>query len=327
MNYTVSPKKPALEFARQDFPKLPATWSVQEALDFIREHGVGEKIVYFYVVDNEGRLIGVVPTRRLLTSPLEKQLAEIMISRMVTIPHTATLMDACEMFALYKFLAFPVVDEERRIVGVLDVGVFTDQVLDMEKRERMDEVFESIGFRISQIKDASPWRVFRFRFPWLLATISSGTFCALLASSFEMTLAKSLVLTFFLTLILGLGESVSMQSMTVTIQALRSKEPTLRWYVKSLRKEAATALLLGTACGTLVGLIAWLWRGEGLVALVICLSILLILLAACLLGLSIPTLLHALKLDVKIAAGPVTLASADILTLLFYFSMASFLLS
>jgi len=97
--------------------------------------------------------------------------------------------------------------------------------------------------------------------------------------------------------------------------------------VKSLRKEAATALLLGTACGTLVGLIAWLWRGEGLVALVICLSILLILLAACLLGLSIPTLLHALKLDVKIAAGPVTLASADILTLLFYFSMASFLLS
>ncbi|NLV24707.1 MAG: magnesium transporter [Deltaproteobacteria bacterium] len=327
MNYTVSLKKPALEFARQDFPKLPATWSVQEALDFIREHGVGEKIVYFYVVDNEGRLIGVVPTRRLLTSPLEKQLAEIMISRMVTIPHTATLMDACEMFALYKFLAFPVVDEERRIVGVLDVGVFTDQVLDMEKRERMDEVFESIGFRISQIKDASPWRVFRFRFPWLLATISSGTFCALLASSFEMTLAKSLVLTFFLTLILGLGESVSMQSMTVTIQALRSKEPTLRWYVKSLRKEAATALLLGTACGTLVGLIAWLWRGEGLVALVICLSILLILLAACLLGLSIPTLLHALKLDVKIAAGPVTLASADILTLLFYFSMASFLLS
>ena len=327
MNYTVSLKKPALEFARQDFPKLPATWSVQEALDFIREHGVGEKIVYFYVVDNEGRLIGVVPTRRLLTSPLEKQLAEIMISRMVTIPHTATLMDACEMFALYKFLAFPVVDEERRIVGVLDVGVFTDQVLDMEERERMDEVFESIGFRISQIKDASPWRVFRFRFPWLLATISSGTFCALLASSFEMTLAKSLVLTFFLTLILGLGESVSMQSMTVTIQALRSKEPTLRWYVKSLRKEAATALLLGTACGTLVGLIAWLWRGEGLVALVICLSILLILLAACLLGLSIPTLLHALKLDVKIAAGPVTLASADILTLLFYFSMASFLLS
>lgn len=327
MNYTVSLKKPALEFARQDFPKLPATWSVQEALDFIREHGVGEKIVYFYVVDNEGRLIGVVPTRRLLTSPLEKQLAEIMISRMVTIPHTATLMDACEMFALYKFLAFPVVDEERRIVGVLDVGVFTDQVLDMEERERMDEVFESIGFRIFQIKDASPWRVFRFRFPWLLATISSGTFCALLASSFEMTLAKSLVLTFFLTLILGLGESVSMQSMTVTIQALRSKEPTLRWYVKSLRKEAATALLLGTACGTLVGLIAWLWRGEGLVALVICLSILLILLAACLLGLSIPTLLHALKLDVKIAAGPVTLASADILTLLFYFSMASFLLS
>ncbi len=196
----------------------------------------------------------------------------------------------------------------------------------MEERERMDEVFESIGFRISQIKGASPLRMFRFRFPWLLATISSGTFCALLASAFEMTLAKSLVLTFFLTLVLGLGESVSMQSMTVTIQALRSMQPTMRWYVKAFRQEAVTALLLGTACGSLVGLIAWLWRGEGLVALAICLSILLILLTACLLGLSIPTLLHALKLDVKIAAGPVTLASADIMTLLFYFSIASLLL-
>jgi magnesium transporter len=327
MDHPVSLKKPAMDLARQDFPRLHQTWTVQESLDFVREYGIGGRIVYFYVVDDAGRLAGVVPTHRLLASPLEKRLSAIMIRRVITLSHTATLLEACEMFALYKFLAFPLVDGDGRIAGVLDVGVFTDQVLNMDERERMDEVFESIGFRISQIQDASPLRVFRFRFPWLLATIGSGTLCALLASTFEMTLAKSLVLTFFLTLVLGLGESVSIQSMTVTIQTLRSMQPTLRWYAKALRREAVTALLLGTACGTLVGLIVWLWRGEGLAALTIGMSIILVLLAACLLGLSVPTLLHGLKLDVKIAAGPVTLASADLLTLLFYFSMASLLLT
>ena len=104
-------------------------------------------------------------------------------------------------------------------------------------------MFEAIGFHVAQVRDASPLRAFRFRFPWLLATIGSGTICAVLAGAFEMTLAKSLVLAFFLTLVLGLGESVSIQSMTVAIQALRATRPTLRWYLRALRREAGTALL------------------------------------------------------------------------------------
>ena len=225
-----------------------------------------------------------------------------------------------------EFLAFPVVDEKQRMVGVVDVGVFTDEVFDVAQRTQWDEVFEAIGFRVSQVRDASPLRAFRFRFPWLMATIASGTLCALLASAYEMTLAKSLVLAFFLTLVLGLGESVSIQSMTITIQALRSAQPTIRWYVRTLRREASTAILLGTGCGTIVGLIVWLWRGAGMAAVSIGTSILLTLVASCVFGLSIPALLHALKLDPKIAAGPMTLALADIFTLLFYFSLAALLL-
>jgi len=85
-------------------------------------------------------------------------------------------------------------------------------------------------------------------------------------------------------------------------------------------------LLLGAGCGTVVGLIVWLWRGTGLAGFVIGASILLALCAACFFGLSVPTVLHALRLDPKIAAGPVTLAFTDIFTLLFYFSLAAWLL-
>lgn len=319
-------QEPVMAHARKDFITLRNRLTVQEALDTVRRRGAGEKIVYFYVVDADDRLVGVVPTRRLLVAPLDQRLADIMISRVVAIPHTATLMEACELFVLHKFLAFPLVDENRRMIGVVDVGLFTEEVLDFAEYERMDEVFEAIGFRVTQVRDASPLRAFRFRFPWLVATIGSGTVCALLASAYELTLAKSLVLAFFLTMVLGLAESVSIQSMTVTIQALRSTQPTMRWYLGALRRELGTALLLGLACGTVVGSIVWLWRGAGLAATAIGGSIGLALAAACFFGLTVPTALHALKLDPKIAAGPVTLAFTDIFTLLFYFTLAAMLL-
>ena len=319
-------QQPVSTVARRDVATLRYDFSIQQALDVIREHGVGEKIVYFYVLDAEERLIGVLPTRRLLIAPLEQRVSDVMITRVVSIPETATILEACEGFVLHKFLALPMVDADRRIVGVLDVGLLSDEVFDLAEREQTDALFESIGFRVSQVRDASPFKAFRFRFPWLVATIGSGTVCALLASAFEVTLAQSIVLAFFLTLVLGLGENVSIQSMTVTIQALRGTRPTLRWYARALRREVSTAALLGGACGLVVGLIVWLWRGEALAGFVIGTSILLALCAACIFGLSVPSLLHAVRLDPKIAAGPVTLALTDVFTLLFYFSLAALIL-
>jgi magnesium transporter len=287
---------------------------------------VGEKIVYFYVVGEDGRLVGVLPTRRLLAASPDQTISELMITRVVTIPQKATVLDACEFFIMHKFLAFPVVDEQRRMVGLVDVSIFTEEVFDYARREKWDEVFETIGFHLEQVQNASPLRAFRFRFPWLAATIGSGVLCALLTSAYEMTLAKSLILAFFLTLVLGLGESVAIQSMTVAVQSLRAVKPSVKWYLSALRRESGTAVMLGGACGTVVGLIAWIWRGEGLSAIAIGVSIALALFWACFFGLSIPSLLHALKLDPKIAAGPMTLALADVFTILSYFSLAAYLL-
>jgi magnesium transporter len=320
--------EPIISVARRDVARLREDICVGEALELIRAQGdsLGEKVVYFYVVDEEERLSGVLPTRRLLTSAPEVPLREIMVRKVLSLPDKATILEGCEAFVMHKLLAFPVVDKDRRIVGVVDVGLLADEAFDLAEREETDALFESIGFRISQVRDASPWRAFRYRFPWLIATIASGTICAVLAGFFEVTLAQSLILAFFLTLVLGLGESVSIQSVAVTIQLLRAATPTLSWYAKVLAREAGTAALLGAACGGLVGLIAWAWRGTGLEGFVIGGSIFLSLCMACFLGLTVPTVLHALKLDPKLAAGPITLALTDIFTLLFYFGVATLLL-
>jgi magnesium transporter len=319
-----------VDHARKDFPLLDVTMTVGEALEHIRHEGVGERVIYFYAVDEQKRLVGVVPTRRLLTASLEASVRQIMVPRVVAVPATATVLDACEFFVLYKFLAFPVVDDQRHVIGIIDANLFAEEILEAgesEDRYRSaepvgPEFFEALGFRIEQIRGASPWRIFRFRFPWLLVTVTGGTLSAVLARFFEATLARSLVLAFFLTMVLALNESVSMQSMSVTIHALRSVSVTRQWLATAFRREVTTALLLGISCGALVSAIVWLWRNDLRGAFVIGGSIMLSLVTACALGLGVPSLLHRFKLDLKIAAGPVTLALADFIALMIYFTAA-----
>src|SRR6266480_1197877 len=147
---------PIVEHARQDFPLLDDDMTVGKALKRIRREGVGERVIYFYVVDERRRLIGVVPTRRLLTASLEAQLREIMMRRVVAIPANATVLDACEFFVLYKFLAFPVVDEQRHVIGVIDANLFAEEILEAGENESRHvenraalvgpEFFEALGF-------------------------------------------------------------------------------------------------------------------------------------------------------------------------------------
>src|ERR1700736_2558167 len=323
---------PVVEHARKDFPLLGADMTIAEALERIRREGIGERVIYFFAVDSDKRLVGVLPTRRLLTATPESRLRDIMVRRVVAIPATATILDACEFFVLYKFFAFPVVDEQRRVVGVVDVSLFAEEVLgEREEQPRpaapvRDDIFEALGFHLEQIRGASPWRVFRFRFPWLLVTVTDGTVCAILAGAFEATLARSLVVAFFLTMVLGLNESVSAQSMSVTIQMLRSAPVTWSWFATALRRELITAVLIGLACGAVVTAIVWFWRSDLRSAGVIGGSIALSLVTACLFGLGVPSLLHRLKLDPKNAHGPITLALADICALILYFTAAHIVL-
>ena len=296
---------------------------MHEAIEELRGSNLAEKIFYFYVVDESGRLVGVVPTRRLLTSAAGQRIGDLMIRRVVAIPRAATVFDACEFFVLHKFCALPVVDESRQLIGVVDISLVTDEVLEGSGPEEVEDVFEVLGFHMANLRNASPWTAFRYRFPWLMATMASGSAAAVLSGAFEKTLTELIILSFFLPLVLGLAESVAMQSMALAIQMLKATRPTFSWYLKALRREALIATLIGLSCGALVAAVVALWRGELGAAVAIGVSVTLALETACLVGLSVPSLLHALKLDPKISAGPVSLALTDIAALLYYFGIAT----
>lgn len=315
--------EPVATAARKDFALLRPDMTVEQALAHIREKGIGEKIIYFYVADQEDHLLGVVPTRRLLTNSLDRRISSIMVANVIAIPVSATLMEACELFILYKYLAFPVIDSQRRIVGVLDISFFAAEVFEMGEEEAPhQEIFETIGLHVEQLRNASAWAAFRARFPWLLGTICSGVICAFLAGAFEATLAHALTIAFFLPLILGLNESVAMQSMSLSLQSLHGNSRGFKWPARGMRREILTAFLLGLASALMAGIIVAAWRKSIPAAIVVGATLLGSLVLSGVLGYCAPLLLRLGRRDPKLASGPITLALVDICSLLLYFNLA-----
>ncbi|MDO8835120.1 MAG: magnesium transporter, partial [Vicinamibacterales bacterium] len=221
--------------------------------------------------------------------------------------------------------ALPLVDEDGRFSGTVDVTLFTDSLHDVTERQASRDVFQMIGVHLR--RGANAWRAFADRFPWLLSNIAGGLVAAFLASLFEPLLDAVIVLALFIPVVLALAESVSIQSVGLTLQSLHGARIDWRFLGGALRNEFGVAIMLGLAAGTVVGIVAWAWKSDGLVALAIGGSIALSMLTACLLGVLLPVTLRWLKRDPKVAAGPVVLALADTATLLFYFTLSGALLT
>lgn len=316
---------PALAHIHNEVVTLRDDQTAAQALESFRTRNITDKIAYLYVLDAEERLVGVVPVRRLLGSAPEAHISDLMISPVHSVTDSATLLEACEVLLNHRLLALPVLDSEERLRGVIDLSQFTDEVI-TNTQQQMDNAFQLVGVHVALGRRVSAWASFKDRFPWLLCNIASGTACALIAGRFELLLSEVVVLAMFMTVVLALGESVSMQSMTITLQGLMGQQGGWLHTLRAVRKEFTTSVLLGLGCGTIIGLIAYLWRGGEVVGLVIGLSILASIVFACFIGVAIPATIKILRINPQVAAGPIVLASADMATLFFYFTIAGWLL-
>jgi magnesium transporter len=312
---------------REGVSCLHVQQAVGEALEAIRQHPPEGRVIYFYVVDGDNRLHGVVPVRRLLLSPLEARVADIMVREVITISHAATVLEACEFFIMHKLLAFPVVDEDHRIIGVVDVELYTTELSELDRSEQNDYLFQLIGVHLTEAQQLSPLRAFRSRFPWLLCNIGGGILAAFLAGVFAAELERAVALALFIPVVLALAESVSIQSVSLALRLLHGQAPTWPRILHKLKSEAVVGVLLGSASASLVAIVALVWLGQVRVGLCILVGIAGGVAAAAVIGVALPNLLHRLKLDPQVAAGPIALAASDMLTLLIYFNLARWLLA
>jgi magnesium transporter len=311
---------------RTDFARLALDQTVGEAIAAARGAPPEGRIIYFYVLDTEGRLAGVVPVRRLLLTPDATPIRQVMVTRVVTIPAAATVLDTCEFFLLHKLLAFPVVDEDRRMLGIVDVDLYTEELADVDRREELDDLFQLIGVHFEDAHARSPVGAFRSRFPWLLANIAGGIMAAFLSGLFQAELEKAVALALFVPVVLALAESVAIQSVSIALQRLHGRPPSLAGILRAVRHESLTGILLGAASATAVALVALAWLGQRAVAGALLGGITGGVVCAAAIGVAMPNLLRLFAREPQVAAGPVALAATDMVTLVIYFALARQLL-
>jgi magnesium transporter len=308
-----------LDLASRNFYAVPLTATVEQAVDILRA-APDKAVFYCYALDGEGRLAGVVPVRKLLTAARGTIVLEVASPNVVALPADGDRALLEDFFATYRFLAFPVVDGERRILGVVQADAFSDQLMgEYEGRVRHDWL-ASLGVSEKE-EHARPIGIMRLRLPWLLLTVASGLVSAFVAGLFHHTVEKLVALAFFVPVVLLVSESVGMQTSAVTVSSLSSDVPPS--LAQFLFREVQAAFLLGLACGALVGCACVLWLGELRFAVVLAATMTLTVTTASALAVGVPALFRTVGIDPALAAAPLTLAVTDNLTLLVYLGIAS----
>lgn len=231
----------------------------------------------------------MLPVRQLIVARPDERVGDIIRDDVMAIPSRATVLVACEYFVNRRLQAFPVIDDSGQLVATVDANLFTSEMLRIAQQS-FDDIFQLAG--ISATPDQGVWASFRNRFPWLLCNIGGGLLAAILTSHFQPLLNAAIVLALFIPVVLALSESVSIQSVTLALQALHSGTFNVRAFLHSLRREAGTALLLGLACGLVLAGASAGWKGQVGMSLAMGGAILVSMTASAPVGLALPTLLR-----------------------------------
>lgn len=300
--------------------------TIDEAVQLLREKKITDEIVYIYVVDSEHRLQGIVPTRSLLLATADSTIGDIMERDVVFLKGSQTLKEALEFLESHHLLALPVVDEKGHFLGVVDVQIYFEEKLDVIQAKRRRDIFRMLGFYLEEDgKRFSSFASYKNRMPWIFCNIFSGLVCAAISYFFEGVLEKFLVLAMFIPLVLALSESISMQSMTQSMQ-LKRHGGSLHFFLHNIFIETKLLFLLALTCGIIVGIISLLWENGTKAAPIIALGILISVVISGIIGASMPILLYKRKTSATVAAGPIVLMSVDIITTTIYLSLATWIL-
>ena len=316
-----------------EYVTLRPDMTVEEAILRIRRQGVDKETIYTCYVTKGRVLIGLVTVKDLLLcSDDETKIEDIMLTNLISVTTQTDKEEASRMLSKYNFLALPVVDGENRLVGIVTFDDAMD-VMEEEATEDM-ELMSAITPSEKTYLRSSVSELVKNRIPWLMLLMVSATFTGLIITAFEGALAAQVALTAFIPMLMGTGGNSGSQSSVTVIRALSLDELQLRdiWHV--LWKELRTSVLCGAAlaavCFIKILLVDRLLMGNEeitlMIDLVVCLTLMVTVVAAKLVGCALPMAAKALKLDPAVMASPFISTIVDALSLLVYFVFAKMIL-
>lgn len=312
-----------------DYISLEKEWTVERAMQHIKEVGMDAETVYTcYVKDTGRKLIGIVSLSTLVVSDDNQRIMDIMHTDYVYVNVDDDREEVSEDFKKYGFLAMPVVDRETRLVGIITV----DDILDVIEEENTEDIERMAGIldleqSDQEYLDKSVLKHARNRLPWLLVMMVSAMVTGAIINSFENLLSSVIVLVSYIPLLMGTGGNTGAQASTLIIRGLALGEVELEDALKVLWKEIRISLCVGLVLSVVNFLkIIIIDRESWLIALTVCLSMVIIIMFAKAIGGMVPLLAEKIGADPALMANPIIASSVDMLSVLIYFLMASLIL-
>lgn len=306
-----------------EYVDLKENLTVEEAIARIRKVGVdSETINICYVLDAQRKLLGTVALRYLLLSEPDEVIGDIMHENVIAIH---TLMDQEEVarqFKKYDFTSMPVVDNENRLVGIITV----DDIVDIMEEEATEDI-EKMAAIVPSDKPymkTGIFETFKKRIPWLLLLMVSATFTGQIIGRYEDALSACAVLTMFIPMLMDTGGNAGGQASVSIIRGLSLGEIRYRDTLAIVWKEIRVALLCGVTLAAANFVKLMLLDRVGItVAIVVCLTLVVAVLIAKLIGCTLPILAKRLGFDPAVMASPFITTIVDALSLMIYFQFAS----
>lgn len=320
------PEESAGGIMTTEYISLPSDIPAEEAILRLREIAPGaETIYYVYVVDEEGRLIGVLSLRDLIASSDGTPLSEIMRSNIISVNAALDQEEVARIVSKYDLLAVPVVDDQNRLLGIITV----DDILDVLEQEATEDIYRLAGageVEGVELMEAPPFKVVGRRLPWLLISMIGGILSGSVIGIFESTLEAILVLAIFIPVIMDMGGNVGTQSSTIFVRGIATGEIESGEAWRYFFREIRVGLLMGLITGILISLATTLWQGDPYLGVVVGVSMIATVTLAAVIGTLVPLLCSLAGIDPAIAAGPFVTTVKDVTGLLIYFGIATLFL-
>lgn len=309
-----------------EYVDLKEKLTVEEAIARIRRVGLdSETINICYVLDAQRKLLGTVALRYLLLSESDEVIGEIMHENVVSVHTHTDQEEVARQFQKYGFTAMPVVDNENRLVGIITVDDIVD-VIEEEATEDMEKMAALVPSDKPYMR-TTVWETFKKRIPWLLLLMVSATFTGSIITSFEDALSVYVALTAFIPMLMDTGGNAGGQASVTIIRGLSLGEIGYRDVPRIVWKELRTAVLCGGTLAAANFAKLMLFDKVGLaVALVVCLTLVVAVVMAMLVGCLLPMAAKRIGFDPAVMASPFITTIVDALSLLVYFQIATFML-
>ncbi|MFL1683130.1 magnesium transporter [Coprobacter secundus] len=295
-------------------------WSMPECLKEMRIQAEDmDEIYYVYVVDDDERLKGVFPLKKMITNPSVSKIKHVMKKDPVSVKTDTPIEEVAQAFEKYDLVAVPVIDSIGRLVGRITVDDVMDEVREQAEREYqlasgLSQDVESTDTIFTQTSA---------RLPWLLIGMFGGLANSVILGNFEAGFVSNPAMALFIPLIGGTGGNVGIQSSAIVVQGLANGSFSLRNSGKQILKELGVALINACMISALVFVYNWIRMGNNGVTISVSLSLFSVVIFASIFGTIVPMTLERFKIDPAIATGPFITITNDIIGMLIYMSISS----